>query len=69
MAIECPNVGLSYHHTVWEDQYLTADTILAEIERVLQSNEDFVLDEGLKLEITHVHMPNGGAGKTLQIRK
>ena len=42
---------------------LTADRFMAEIERVLQSNEDSVIDESLIFEVTHVDMPEGGAGK------
>ena len=42
---------------------LTADRFLSEIERVIQSNEDFAIDSGLVLEFTHVDMPNGGAQK------
>lgn len=36
---------------------------MAESERVLQSNEDFVIDESLLFEITLVDMPKGGAQK------
>jgi hypothetical protein len=42
---------------------LTADRFMSEIERVLQSNEDFAIDTGLTLEATHVDMPTGGARK------
>ena len=36
---------------------------MAEIERVLQSNEDFVIDSGLIIEVTLVDMPSGGVGR------
>ena len=36
---------------------LTADRFMSEHERVLQSNEDFVIDSGLILEVTQVDMP------------
>lgn len=36
---------------------------MAEIERVLQSKEDFVIDESLIFEVTLVDMPEGGAHK------
>ena len=36
---------------------------MAEIERVLQSNKDFVIDSGLIIEVTLVDMPIGGAQK------
>ena len=42
---------------------LTADRFMSEVERVLQSNEDFVIDSGLILEVTLVDMPNAGARK------
>lgn len=42
---------------------LTADRFMAEIERVLQSNEDFVIDSGLIIEVTLVDMPTGGTRK------
>lgn len=42
---------------------LTPDRFMSEIERVLQSNEDFVIDESLSLQVTLVDMPEGGARK------
>jgi len=42
---------------------LTVDRFMSEIERVLQSNEDFVIDESLLFDVTLVDMPNGGAQK------
>jgi len=42
---------------------LTADRFMSEIERVLQSNEDFVIDESLLFDVTYVQTPQGGAGK------
>lgn len=42
---------------------LTVDRILSEIERVLQSYEQFVLDESLGIELIHVHLPGGGVSK------
>ncbi|XP_053388466.1 uncharacterized protein LOC128551595 [Mercenaria mercenaria] len=38
---------------------LTVNRILSEIERVLQSYEQFVLDETFGLELVHVHLPTG----------
>ncbi|WAR05107.1 hypothetical protein MAR_020476 [Mya arenaria] len=38
---------------------LTVDILLSEIERVLQSYEQFVLDETFGLELVHVHLPTG----------
>ena len=42
---------------------LTSELLLTEIERVLQSNEQFVLDHCVHLNITHVSLPKGGTGK------
>ena len=36
---------------------------MSEIERVIQSNEDFVIDSGLIIEVTLVDMPKGGVHK------
>ena len=44
-------------------QELTADRFLSEIERVLQSHEDFAIDSGLVLELTHMDMPTGRGRK------
>ena len=38
---------------------LTADSILAEIQRVLQSYEQFTLDSGLVIDVIHVKLPKG----------
>ena len=38
---------------------LTVDRLLSEIERVLQSYEQFVLDETLTIELVHVHVVTG----------
>jgi hypothetical protein len=42
---------------------LTSERFMSEIERVLQSNEDFAIDQSLIFEVTHVNMPTGGARK------
>ncbi|XP_052815380.1 uncharacterized protein LOC128242318 [Mya arenaria] len=42
---------------------LTVDRILSEIERVLQSYEQFVVDETFGIELVHVHMPTGSGYK------
>ena len=48
---------------------LTVDRFMAEIERVLQSNEDFVIDSGLIIEVTLVDMPSGGVGRRYKFVK
>lgn len=42
---------------------LTVDRLLSEIERVLQSYEQFVLDETFGMELVHVHIPTGSGFK------
>ena len=42
---------------------LTADLFMSEIGRVVQSHEEFVIDESLIIEVTIVDMPDGGAQK------
>jgi hypothetical protein len=42
---------------------LTSELLLTEIERVLQSNEQFVLDHCVQLNITHASLPKGVTGK------
>ncbi|KAL4217303.1 hypothetical protein ACF0H5_023754 [Mactra antiquata] len=42
---------------------LTVDRFMGEIERVLQSNEDFIIDESLIFRVTLVDMPTGGTMK------
>ena len=42
---------------------LTSELLLAEMERVLQSNEQFVLDHCVQLNTTHVSLPKGGTRK------
>ena len=44
---------------------LTVERILAEIERVLQSYEQFVIDETFGIELVHVQIPLGSGHKIL----
>jgi hypothetical protein len=41
---------------------LTTERVLAQIERVIQSNHEFRLNDSVKLNLVHVEMPNGGTG-------
>ena len=58
VTLECPDLDLPM-----QMNQLTSELLLAEIERVLQSNEQFVLDHCVQLNITHVSLPKGGTGK------
>ena len=42
---------------------LTVDRLLSEIERVLQSYEQCVLDETFGIALVHVHIPQGSGNK------
>ncbi|VDI76732.1 Hypothetical predicted protein [Mytilus galloprovincialis] len=42
---------------------LNVERFQTEIERVLQSYEQFVMDETLEIELIHVSLPSGGIGK------
>jgi hypothetical protein len=41
---------------------LTAERILAQIERVVQSNHEFRLNDSVNVNVIHVEMPQGGTG-------
>jgi hypothetical protein len=42
---------------------LTPEKFLAAVERVVQSNTQFTLDESVNVNVVHVEMPHGGARK------
>ena len=52
-----------FYISLRERDQLTADVILLEVERVVQSNENFFLNEALDIKISTVHLPNGQARK------
>jgi hypothetical protein len=41
---------------------LTTERVLGQIERVIQSNHEFRLNNSVKVNLVHVEMPNGGTG-------
>ena len=41
---------------------LTTERVVAEIERVIQSNHEFRLNDTVQVNLIHVKMPNGGTG-------
>ncbi len=63
MTVQSPSIDYPIVIPFMKVTELSADRFMAEIERVLQSNEDFVIDESLIFEVTLVDMPNGGVGK------
>ena len=42
---------------------LTPERFLAAVEHVVQSNDQFTLDDSVNVNVVHVEMPHGGAGK------
>ncbi|CAG2256487.1 unnamed protein product [Mytilus edulis] len=54
MSVQCPELDFPITIPFMNVSQLSVDTLLHEIERVLQSYEQFVLDEFLEIEITHV---------------
>ncbi|CAB4039778.1 Hypothetical predicted protein [Paramuricea clavata] len=43
-------------------QRLTTERVLAEFERVIQSNRHFILNDSVDVNVVHVEMPHGGKG-------
>ena len=46
---------------------LTPERFLAAVERVVQSNEQFTLDDSVNVNVVHVEMPHGGTGRKRNI--
>ena len=63
LSIECPELDFPITVPFIKLRELNADRILSEIERALQSYEQFVLDEILEIELIHVKRPTEGVGK------
>ena len=63
MTIQSPSLGYPIVIPMDKLSTLTTDRFMAELERVLQSNEEFVLDESLIFEVTLCDMPEGGTVK------
>jgi hypothetical protein len=42
--------------------HLTTERVLAQIERLIQSNHEFRLNDSVKVNLVHVELPNGGTG-------
>ena len=43
-------------------EWLTTERILAEIQRIIQSNQEFQLNDTIDVNVIHVSMPSGGKG-------
>ncbi|CAC5364845.1 unnamed protein product [Mytilus coruscus] len=64
ISIQCPELDFPITIPFMKVAQLSAETMLREIEKVLQSYEQFVLDSSLEIEITHVDMPKGSGRKS-----
>lgn len=63
-SVQCPELDFPISLPFVKSKDLTAERLLAEIERLLQSYEQFVLDETLEIELVHVSLPDGGVGRS-----
>lgn len=63
LSIDNPELDFSIVLPFMRRSDMTVDRILSEIERVLQSYEQFVVDETFGMELVHVHMPTGSGYK------
>jgi hypothetical protein len=63
VTLECSDLDFPIRLPFMQMNQLTSELLLAEIERVLQSNDQFVLDHCVQLNITHVSLPKGGTRK------
>lgn len=62
-SVQCPELDFPITILFIRVSQLNSYRLLSEIERVLQSFKQFVLDESLDIEIVHVSLPSGGVGK------
>ena len=63
MSVQCPELDFPISLPFMKLSQLNAERFLSEIERVLQSYEQFVLDETLEIEMINASLPLGGIGK------
>jgi diaminopimelate decarboxylase len=63
MSVQCPELDFPISLPFMILSQLNAERFLSEIERVLQSYEQFVLDETLEIEMINASLPLGGIGK------
>lgn len=63
ISVQCPELDFPISLPFMKLSQLNAERFLSGIERVLQSYEQFVLDETLEIELINVSLPSGGIGK------
>ena len=64
ISVQCPELDFPIALPFFTSQYITAERLLTKIERVLQSYDEFVLDETLEIELVHGSLPDGGVGRS-----
>ena len=60
LSVQCPELDFPITIPFMKVSQLSAETLLQEIERVLPSYEQFILDDSLEIEMTHVELLTGG---------
>lgn len=58
LTVQCPELNYPISLPFMKVAQLSADRLLSEIERVLQSYEEFVVDQALEIEVVHVKLPS-----------
>ncbi|CAC5412806.1 unnamed protein product [Mytilus coruscus] len=78
LSVQCPELDFPISLPFMKLSQLYAERFLTEIKRVLQSYEQFVMDETLEIELIYVNLPSGGIvkrckyvdlGKTLEEKR
>jgi uncharacterized C2H2 Zn-finger protein len=64
ISVQCPELDVPIPLPFVKSNDITVERLLTEIERVLQSYEEFVLDETLEIELVHASLPDGGVGRS-----
>lgn len=63
LSVQCPELDYPISLPFKKLSELSAELLLTEIQRVLQSNENFVIDKSLEIEVMHVRLPSGSGHK------
>lgn len=63
LTVQCPELDYPISLPFMRVAQLSADRLLSEIERVLQSYDEFVVDQSLEIEVIHVKLPSGKGNK------
>lgn len=58
LTVQCPELDYPKSLSFMRVAQLSADRLLSEIERVLQSYEEFLINQSLEIEVIHVKLPS-----------